>query len=69
MAWGDPSGIRAAVAIPLICDHRILGVLVVHSYTPRHIDDHQVQALAPLIADMVLLLIAVTLCGSRAPWR
>jgi signal transduction protein with GAF and PtsI domain len=67
MAPVDPSGIRAAVAIPLMRDHRILGVLVVHSYTPRHVEDHQVQALAPLMAEMVSLLIAAILGGSTMP--
>jgi GAF domain-containing protein len=67
MTWGDPSGVRAAVAIPLMRDHRILGVLVVHSYTRRQVEDHQVQALAPLIADMVSLMIAAILRASRVP--
>jgi GAF domain-containing protein len=53
MAWRDPSGVRAAVAIPLVRDHQVLGVLVVYSYTPRHVEDSQVQALAPLTTDMV----------------
>ena len=66
-AWGDTSSIRAAVAIPLLRDNQILGVLVAHSYTPRHVEREPERALAPLTADMVSLLIAAILRRSRTP--
>jgi hypothetical protein len=64
---GHTSGVRAAVAIPLLRDNQVLGVLVAHSYAPWQLECKQVRALAPLTADMVSLLIAAILLGSRAP--